>query len=71
MAVAIYLMLAGLIGLGIGPVFVGGLSDYFAGGNIALEASALQRALMVLALFNLWAGFHYWRVWVWMKRQPA
>lgn len=71
MAVAIYLMLAGLIGLGIGPVFVGGLSDYFAGGNRDLEASALQQALMVLALFNLWAGFHYWRVWVWMKRQRA
>lgn len=71
MAVAIYLMLAGLIGLGIGPVFVGGLSDYFAGGNSELEASALQQALMILAMFNLWAGFHYWRVWVWMKRQQG
>ncbi|MEQ8744886.1 MFS transporter [Parasphingorhabdus sp.] len=71
MAVAIYLMVAGLIGLGIGPVFVGGLSDYFAGGNPDLEASALQQALMILALFNLWAGFHYWRVWVWMKQKRA
>jgi len=71
MAVAIYLMLAGLIGLGIGPVFVGGLSDYFAGGSRELEASALQKALMILALFNLWAGFHYWRVWVWMKRMQS
>ena len=71
MAVAIYLMVAGLIGLGLGPVFVGGLSDYFAGGDRNLEASALQKALMVLALFNLWAGFHYWRVWTWMKRKQA
>mgnify|MGYP003628304675 CR=1 FL=1 len=71
MAVAIYLMVAGLIGLGLGPVFVGGLSDYFAGGDRDLEASALQKALMVLALFNLWAGFHYWRVWTWMKRKQA
>ncbi|MEO9634342.1 MAG: MFS transporter [Parasphingorhabdus sp.] len=69
MAVAIYLMVAGLIGLGIGPVFVGGLSDYFANGHSELEAIALQEALMILAMFNLWAGFHYWRVWVWMKRQ--
>ena len=71
MAVAIYFMVAGLLGLGIGPVFVGGLSDYFAGGDRALEASALQQALMILALFNIWAGFHYWRVWVWMKARRA
>ena len=71
MAVAIYLMLAGLIGLGLGPVFVGGLSDYFAGGNRELGGGALQKALAILALFNLWAGFHYWRVWAWMKRRPA
>ena len=61
MAVSIYLLVAGLIGLGLGPVFVGSLSDYFAGGDKALEASALQQALAILALFNLWAGFHYWR----------
>ena len=71
MAVAIYLLIAGLIGLGLGPVFVGSLSDFFANGTVALEASALQRALTVLALFNLWAGFHYWRVWVGMKRDRA
>ncbi|QJB69492.1 spinster family MFS transporter [Parasphingorhabdus halotolerans] len=68
MAVAIYLLVAGLIGLGIGPVFVGGLSDYFAGGDKLLEASALQKALAILALFNIWAGFHYWRAEANIKR---
>ncbi len=71
MAVAIYLLIAGLIGLGLGPIFVGVLSDNFAAGQGMTEASALQRALMILALFNIWAGFHYWRVWNWMKKHPA
>lgn len=59
MAVAIYLLIAGIIGLGIGPVFVGILSDMFAG-DLG-EAASLQRALAILALFNIWAGFHFWR----------
>lgn len=59
MAVAIYLLIAGIIGLGIGPVFVGILSDFFA--STLSEAAALQQALAILALFNIWAGFHFWR----------
>lgn len=61
MAVAIYLLVAGLIGLGLGPVFVGVLSDAFLTGSAITEAGALQKALACLALFNIWAGFHYWR----------
>ena len=60
LAVAIYLLLAGIVGLGIGPVFVGILSDFFAGGIAGTEGPSLQKALMVLALFNIWAGIHYW-----------
>ncbi len=59
MAVAIYLLLAGIIGLGIGPVFVGMLSDMFS--SDLSDSAALQRALALLALFNIWAGFHFWR----------
>lgn len=65
MAVAIYLLLAGIIGLGFGPVFVGILSDMFIddlGGS-----AALQRALAILAFFNIWAGFHFWRA---ARRMP-
>ena len=61
MAVAIYLLIAGLIGLGLGPVFVGLLSDAFLSDPELNDAGALQRALTCLALFNIWAGFHYWR----------
>ncbi|MEP2103624.1 MAG: MFS transporter [Parasphingorhabdus sp.] len=67
MAVAIYLLIAGLIGLGVGPVFVGILSDMFAA-ELG-EAGALQKALAFLALFNIWAGFHYWRVTAGMKNE--
>ena len=58
---AIYLLVAGLIGLGLGPVFVGVLSDAFLTGSTITEAGALQKALACWALFNIWAGFHYWR----------
>lgn len=60
LAVAIYLLVAGIIGLGLGPVFVGVLSDIFAGGVEGAEGPALQKALMYLAFFNIWAGLHYW-----------
>ena len=60
LAVAIYLLIAGIIGLGLGPVFVGLLSDAFSAGIEGSEGPALQKALMFLALFNIWAGLHYW-----------
>ncbi|MEM6625955.1 MAG: MFS transporter [Pseudomonadota bacterium] len=61
-AVAIYLLLASLIGLGLGPLFVGVLSDAFAGASPtpADEASALRSAITVLAFFNIWGGVHFW-----------
>lgn len=68
LAVAIYLLIAGLIGLGLGPVFVGILSDQLAAQPGATEASALQTALACLALFNLWAAFHYWRAQAHLKQ---
>ncbi len=60
LAVAIYLLIAGIIGLGFGPVFVGVLSDIFMDGIEGSGGPALQKALMYLALFNIWAGLHYW-----------
>jgi len=60
MAVAIYLLIAGIVGLGLGPVFVGLLSDYFAGGDPAMEVEALQKALSILALLISFAGLHLW-----------
>lgn len=61
MAMAIWLLFAGLFGLGLGPVFVGVLSDIFADNIGATEGSGLQQSLAILSLFNIWAAWHFWR----------
>lgn len=61
MAVAIYLLFSGLIGLGFGPVFVGAVSDYISGGNPTLEADGIRGGVATIALFNIWTAFHFWR----------
>lgn len=71
MAIAIFLMISGLIGLGLGPVLVGALSDFFAAGDVAAEGPALQKALAILALFNVWTAFHFWRSYVHLKKSVA
>ncbi|VWX62059.1 spinster family MFS transporter [Sphingorhabdus sp. 109] len=67
LAMAIWLLFAGLFGLGLGPVFVGVVSDIFSGGAAEVEASSLQKALAILALFNIWGAFHFWRAQIRMK----
>jgi len=42
-----------LVGFGVGPVVVGGLSDYFGGGV------ELRKALLALIVFMLWAMVHF------------
>ena len=58
MASAIALLLANLIGMGLGPLLVGVASD-------ALEprfgADALRYALMITLVANLWSAVHYVR----------
>lgn len=61
MAVAIYLLFSGLIGLGLGPLFVGSVSDYISGGNPALEADGIRGGVAAISLFSLWTAFHFWR----------
>ena len=57
-ASALLLFVINLIGMGLGSLMVGMLSD-------ALEPQfgkdALRYALLVMMSFNLWAAFHYWR----------
>ncbi len=57
-AVSVYLLIAGLIGMGLGPLFVGALSDFFAGQGES-EGDGLVHALTVLTVFNIWAGLHF------------
>ena len=42
-----------LVGFGLGPIVLGGLSDYFGGG------ARIRYALLTLTLFLAWASLHY------------
>lgn len=71
LAIAIWLFFSGLFGLGLGPVFVGLLSDFFSNGVTAAEGPALQKALAILSLFNVWCAFHFWRARAGMRPSVA
>lgn len=58
-AVAIYLLLSGLFGLGLGPLFLGAVSDYISNGNPALEADGIRGGVIAISLFNVWTAFHF------------
>jgi len=54
-AVAVHLLLSSLLGMGLGPMVVGGLSDHFV--NSGFDAgSSLQRALIAVVIFELAAA---------------
>jgi MFS family permease len=56
--VAIFLFATNLIGMGVGPVFVGVLSDTL---RATVGADSLRWALLVTVGLNLWAAAHYQR----------
>ncbi len=56
LASSILIFVQTLIGLGIGPLLVGLISDYLAP---TLGASSLRYALVVVGLANLWSAYHY------------
>lgn len=65
---ALLLCVINLIGLGLGPLLTGALSDMFAAQYLArgtdeLQATAqgLRWALYVMTCVNVWSAFHYWR----------
>ncbi|MEM9669096.1 MAG: MFS transporter [Pseudomonadota bacterium] len=66
-AVALYSLIASLLGLGLGPVFVGSLSDFFASSSTSIfssgvsDADALKSAITILLIGNMWAGLHYYQ----------
>lgn len=57
-AAAVLLFILNLIGLGLGPTVTGNLSDLLAP---SFGHESLRYALLLCALVNLWAGWHYWR----------
>ena len=61
MAVAIFLLVSGIFGIGLGPVFVGTVSDVISGGDPAREAEAITGAIAITGCFSVWSAFHFWR----------
>ena len=56
---ALVMLLANLIGMGIGPQMVGVLSDLLAP---AVGGHSLRYAMMIVSLVTLWSAVHYWMV---------
>lgn len=63
---AITLLVINMVGLGIGPVAVGRLSDAL---NPIYGEDSLRYAMLIFAAITPWAIFHYWRAGVLLKRQ--
>ncbi|MFP6805596.1 MAG: MFS transporter [Pseudomonadales bacterium] len=56
-ASAILLFILNIIGMGLGPYFVGIASDLL---SPSFQTDSLRYALCIAVLANLWAGTHYW-----------
>jgi predicted MFS family arabinose efflux permease len=57
-ASALFLFIINMIGMGLGSLMIGGLSD---GLKPQYGDDALRYALLAITVFNLWAVYHYWR----------
>jgi MFS family permease len=54
---AIYLLLVNVIGLGLGPLAIGAMSEFaFASSG----EDSLRYALLIIQFVGLWGGLHYW-----------
>jgi predicted MFS family arabinose efflux permease len=55
---SVVMLFANLIGMGVGPLVVGVLSDSFAP---TFGSEALRYAMLSLSFVSLWSGWHMWR----------
>jgi MFS family permease len=56
---AVTMLLANLIGMGIGPQIVGTLSDLL---NPTFGSDSLRYAMLLTSFVALWAAYHFWQV---------
>jgi MFS family permease len=56
---AVLMLLANLIGMGLGPQVVGALSDAL---TPLFGADGLRYAMLTMSFVSLWAGYHFWMV---------
>ena len=57
-ASALFLFIINLIGMGLGSVVIGGMSDAL---TPTYGQDALRYTLLIVMVFNFWAAYHYWR----------
>jgi predicted MFS family arabinose efflux permease len=57
-ASALFLFIVNIIGMGLGSMMIGGMSDAL---KPTFGEDALRYALLSFMVFNLWAAYHYWR----------
>ncbi|MDQ2893958.1 MAG: MFS transporter [Pseudomonadota bacterium] len=62
---AVTLLVINLIGLGLGPLAIGLISDAL---KPSLGVESLRWAMVIMAAITPWAIFHYWRAGVLLKR---
>ena len=65
---AVTLLVINLIGLGLGPLSIGLISDAL---RPSFGAESLRWAMVLMAALTPWAIFHYWRAGVLLKRRDA
>jgi MFS family permease len=58
-AMAVVMLLANLVGMGVGPELVGILSDRF---QPLLGVDSLRYAMLIMSLVAVWAAYHFWQV---------
>jgi MFS family permease len=58
-ALAVVMLLANLIGMGLGPLAVGILSDRL---SAAFGTDSLRYAMLAVSVLALWAAYHFWKV---------
>jgi predicted MFS family arabinose efflux permease len=57
-ASSLFLFIVNIIGMGLGSLLIGALSDAF---EPTFGKDALRYALLSFMIFNLWSVYHYWR----------
>jgi hypothetical protein len=57
MTTAIFLFVTNLIGLGLGPLIVGWVSDML---KSEFGAESLRISLLLFVFVNVWSAFHFW-----------
>jgi len=58
-ASAVYIVAANLVGVSMGPLVAGILSDWYAGADGVNASTGLRNALMTLTLFFVWGACHW------------